>query len=42
MKVTALDLRSAYKQLPLNEADTNKAVVTILNPDYRDTLSFSS
>ena len=32
MKVTALDLRSAYKQLPLNEADMNKAVVTILNP----------
>eukprot|EP00435_Cladocopium_sp_Y103_P014126 s1913_g3.t1 len=32
MKVTALDLRSAYKQLPLNEKDVNKAVVTILCP----------
>ena len=32
MKVTALDLKSAYKQLPLNEKDVNKAVVSILDP----------
>ena len=32
MKVTALDLKSAYKQLPLSELDVNKAVVSILEP----------
>ncbi len=32
MKSTALDLKSAYKQLPLHASDRNKAVVTIRNP----------
>ena len=32
MKSTTLDLKSAYKQLPLHASDRNKAVVTIRNP----------
>ena len=32
LKSTTLDLRSAYKQLPLHKNDVNKAVVTLRNP----------
>lgn len=32
MKATARDLKSAYKQIPLNETDVNKAVVSIFDP----------
>ena len=32
LKSTTLDLRSAYKQLPLHKSDVNKAVVTLRNP----------
>ena len=35
MKSTTLDLKSAYKQLPLHASDRNKAVVTIRNPTLR-------
>eukprot|EP00435_Cladocopium_sp_Y103_P010138 s2396_g2.t1 len=31
MRATALDLKSAYKQLPLNADDVNKAVVTVFD-----------
>eukprot|EP00435_Cladocopium_sp_Y103_P031944 s3086_g8.t1 len=33
MKATALDLKSAYKQLPLNADDVNKAVVTVFDEE---------
>ena len=32
MSATALDLKSAYKQLPLHQSDANKTVVTIAGP----------
>ena len=32
LSATTLDLQSAYKQLPLHEADVNKAVVTLRDP----------
>ena len=32
MSATALDLKSAYKQLPLHQSDANKTVVTIADP----------
>ena len=41
MKITALDLKSAYKQLPLHQRDVNKAVVTILNPTTGDPQFFT-
>eukprot|EP00435_Cladocopium_sp_Y103_P025318 s3302_g6.t1 len=41
LKVTALDLKSAYKQLPLHEADVPKAVVTILGPECNQTKYFT-
>eukprot|EP00435_Cladocopium_sp_Y103_P036742 s2741_g9.t1 len=41
LKVTALDLKSAYKQLPLHEADVPKAVVTILDPGCNQTKYFT-
>eukprot|EP00435_Cladocopium_sp_Y103_P073695 s366_g44.t1 len=41
LKVTALDLKSAYKQLPLHEADVPKAVVTIWDPECNQTRYFT-
>ena len=32
MRATALDLKSAYKQLPLSQQDANKTVVTLNDP----------
>ena len=32
MRATALDLKSAYKQLPLSQQDANKTVVTLKDP----------
>lgn len=32
LKSTTLDLRSAYKQLPLHKSDVNKAIVTLRDP----------
>ena len=41
INATTLDLRSAYKQLPLHEADVAKAVVTLRDPACKKTKHFT-
>eukprot|EP00435_Cladocopium_sp_Y103_P010598 s3784_g2.t1 len=41
LKVTALDLKSAYKQLPLHESDVPKAVIAIMDPSCGETKYFT-
>ena len=40
LKVTAMDLKSAYKQLPLSPLDYNKSIVSLWNPDTRSVACF--
>ena len=41
LKVTAMDLKSAYKQLPLNPLDSDKAVVSLWSEGDRDVRCFA-
>ena len=40
LKITAMDLKSAYKQLPLSPLDFDKSVVSLWSPDDRDVRCF--
>lgn len=41
LKTTTIDLKSAYKQLPLHSSDVDKAIVTICNPSSQEVEFFS-
>ena len=40
LKITAMDLKSAYKQLPLSPLDYNRAVVSLWSPKDNDIACF--
>jgi len=40
LKVTAMDLKSAYKQLPLSPKDSDKAVISLWSEEHQDVRCF--
>ena len=40
LKVTAMDLKSAYKQLPLSPLDSDKAVISLWSEEHQDVRCF--